>query len=144
MAKWKADCICSECGKHYEREGFEYNRRLADSKAKYVEEHAGLCPECYEKSCIKKAEEVMASKGFALPEIKGKSDRQIKYAFDLRIKSINKYKGLLDKISNVDIEKIKTFYEQSKNDNKYKCHPLLMIASCIVESNAHELIEILG
>lgn len=141
MAKWRIECICPECGKHFEREGFEQNRRLADSKAEWIANHPGICPECYRKSLIKEAEEIVASNGLTLPEITGKSDKQVKYAFDLRVRTILGSKSIFKNFKDVNMEIIKEAYEKGKKSRSFS--PVIRAIACIVENDAHSLIDVI-
>ena len=85
MAKWAVKCVCPECGKTFTREGYAFSRKEATQKEEYYAENPGLCPECWKASKIAyKTEEVKALNLPDFPELKG-SEKQIKYAADLRI-----------------------------------------------------------
>lgn len=88
MARAIANCKCEKCGETFEKIAFKYNRTEADKWQAWAEENCTICPdrwrkETQEKDAAKAAEII---ERFNLPEITGKSDKQIKYASDLRNK----------------------------------------------------------
>ena len=88
MARAIANCKCEKCGETFEKIAFKYNRTEADKWQEWAEENCTICPDCWrketqEKDAVKVAEII---ERFNLPEITGKSDKQIKYASDLRNK----------------------------------------------------------
>lgn len=88
MARAIANCKCEKCGETFEKIAFKYNRTEADKWQAWAEENCTICPDCWRKlqqeEDAAKAAEIIER--FNLPEITGKSDRQIKYASDLRDK----------------------------------------------------------
>ena len=88
MARAIANCTCSVCGAKFERVEFKSNRAQADAWKEWAEEHFTICPECYQKQQMAKAEALAAELG--LPQIAGKSDKQIAYAASLRAKYLVK------------------------------------------------------
>lgn len=84
MAKAIANCTCSVCGAEFSKVAFKNNRAQADSWKEWAEEHYTICPECYRKQQTAKGEALAAELG--LPQITGKSDKQIAYAVSLRAK----------------------------------------------------------
>ena len=87
MAIAKIEYVCSVCGETATRRVEKYNSRDAreyEEWFKSLPEH--ICPECYAKhkreAQLKELGEVL--KDYTLPEIVGKSDKQIKYADDCR------------------------------------------------------------
>lgn len=88
MARAIANCKCEKCGETFEKIAFKYNRTEADKWQAWAEENCTICPDCWrrlqqEEDAAKAAEII---EHFNLPEITGKSDKQIKYASDLRDK----------------------------------------------------------
>lgn len=88
MARAIAECTCSQCGAKFEKVQFRPNRKMADEWQAWAEENCTTCPECFrkqkqEKDAAKAAEII---ERLSLPEITGKSERQIKFAADLRNK----------------------------------------------------------
>lgn len=91
MAIAKIEYICSECGetatrrveKHNSQEAREYEEWF-----KSLPEH--ICPDCYAKhqreTKLHELNEVL--KDYQLPEIVGKSEKQIKYADDCRMQRL--------------------------------------------------------
>lgn len=93
MAIAKIEYVCSECGETATRRVEKYNSRDAREYEEWFKgqpEH--ICPECYAKhkreSQMKELGEAM--KDYTLPEIVGKSDKQIKYADDCRTRYLCK------------------------------------------------------
>lgn len=92
MARAIANCKCEKCGETFEKIAFKYNRTEADKWQEWAEENCTICPDCWrketqEKDAVKVAEIIERLK---LPEITGKSERQIKFANDLRNKLLAK------------------------------------------------------
>lgn len=93
MAIAKIEYVCSECGETTTRRVEKYNSRAAREYEEWFKsqtEH--ICPECYAKH---KREEQMkelgeALKDYTLPEIVGKSEKQIKYAEECRARYLCK------------------------------------------------------
>ena len=95
MAKAVVNLICAKCGAEFERTKICYNRKDADSWETYMTDCADcLCSECYKEK--KKAEREAEKQKFVdecysklnLPQIEGVSEKQVKYAEDLRIKFV--------------------------------------------------------
>lgn len=90
MARAIAECKCNKCGAKFEKIQFRSNRKEADSWKEWAEENCTVCPDCWEKA--KKEEDVEKAAALIeelhLPEITGKSEKQIKYANDLRTRYI--------------------------------------------------------
>lgn len=88
MARAIANCKCEKCGETFEKIAFKYNRTEADKWQAWAEENCTICPDCWRKlqqeEDASKAAEIIER--FNLPEITGKSGKQIKYASDLRNK----------------------------------------------------------
>lgn len=92
MARAIAECTCATCGAKFEKVQFRPNRKMADEWQAWAEENCTTCPECFrkekqEKDAAKAAEII---ERFSLPEITGKSEKQIKFAADLRTKLLVK------------------------------------------------------
>lgn len=88
MARAIANCKCEKCGETFEKIAFKYNRTEADKWQAWAEENCTICPDCWRKlqqeEDAAKAAEIIER--FNLPEITGKSEKQIKFAADLRNK----------------------------------------------------------
>ena len=95
MAKAVVRLICAECGTEFKREKFFGKRSEANSWEEYMSGRTNCtCYTCYTKAKQAKAEaekqefvETFYSKQ-NLPQIEGVSEKQIKYAEDLRIKFV--------------------------------------------------------
>lgn len=88
MARAIAECTCATCGAKFEKVQFRPNRKMADEWQAWAEENCTTCPECFQKQKQEKdaAKAAEIIERFNLPEITGKSERQIKFAADLRNK----------------------------------------------------------
>lgn len=88
MARAIANCKCEKCGETFEKIAFKYNRTEADKWQAWAEENCTICPDCWRKETQEKdaAKAAEIIERFNLPEITCKSDKQIKYASDLRNK----------------------------------------------------------
>lgn len=92
MARAIAQCTCSKCGAKFEKVHFGYNRKDADQWKEWAEETLDTCPDCWWKEQQEKdaAKAAAIIERFSLPEITGKSEKQIKFASDLRNKLLVK------------------------------------------------------
>lgn len=92
MARAIANCKCEKCGETFEKIAFKYNRTEADKWQAWAEKNCTICPDCWRKlqqeEDAAKAAEII--KELHLPEITGKSEKQVKYANDLRNKLLAK------------------------------------------------------
>lgn len=86
MAKVIAACKCAVCGADFERVEHFRNPGMADDWKKWAEEAFVECPACRakRKSAENAAKAAIYIKRYGLPEITGKSDRQIRRATELR------------------------------------------------------------
>lgn len=88
MAVARVTLVCPVCGKEFEAERKCMNRKQADSWEEWAKDSGMVCSDCYRAqkhaSVAEKAAEMVAR--FNLPEINGVSEKQIKYANDLRNK----------------------------------------------------------
>ena len=87
MAIAKIEYICSVCGETATRRVEKYNSRDAREYEEWFRSQQNhICPVCYAKhkreAQMKELGEVL--KDYTLPQIVGKSDKQIKYADDCR------------------------------------------------------------
>lgn len=87
MAVARVTLVCPECGKEFEVRKACRNTREAESYEAWVAKQGWVCSECAEAATAAVAEKAIAK--FGMPEITGKSDKQIKYANDLRNKFIS-------------------------------------------------------
>lgn len=95
MAKARVELTCAECGESFEISKTCNNRTEADNWEDYMSGRTNLiCSDCYYKA--KKAEREAEKQKFVeevysklnLPQIEGVSEKQVKFAEDLRIKFI--------------------------------------------------------
>lgn len=92
MARAIAECTCAKCGANFEKVQFRPNRKMADEWKEWAEENCTTCPDCWQKEKQEKdaAKSAEIIERFSLPEITGKSEKQIKFAADLRTKLLVK------------------------------------------------------
>ena len=86
MATAIVQCKCATCGKDFEIRKKCCNRADAEGFEKYAVAHYDECKECYKKRIREEREEIgaeLAAK-MTLPEITGKSEKQIGYAYSMR------------------------------------------------------------
>lgn len=93
MAIAKIEYVCSECGETATRRVEKYNSRDAREYEEWFKSQSEhICPDCYAKhkreAQMKELGEVL--KDYTLPEIVGKSEKQIKYADDCRARYLCK------------------------------------------------------
>lgn len=112
MAKAIAYCTCEKCGETFTRENVLQNRSDANRWAEWAEANITLCPKCWgkaqreqERGCYE------ALKGeLRLPEITGKSDKQVAFARDLRVRYVAQHaeelREMRRKIDNVNTEAV--------------------------------------
>lgn len=90
MARAIAECTCAKCGAKFEKVQFRPNRKMADEWKEWAEENCTTCPDCWAK--VKQGKDAAKAEALIeelhLPEIVGKSEKQVKYASDLRNKYI--------------------------------------------------------
>lgn len=98
MAKATVKLICATCGQSFEISKICYNRTDANNWEAYMSDRDDCtCSECYKKA--KQAECEAEKQKFVedvysklpLPQIEGVSEKQVKYAEDLRIKFVRTY-----------------------------------------------------
>lgn len=99
MAKGTAICICETCGKEFEVEKICYNRRDADQWAEWAAEHYCECTSCYRKRMDEEAKK--EAEAMNLPEIVAVSEKQKKYAEDIRAKYIRRSKTEIKYVQNM-------------------------------------------
>lgn len=102
MAVARVTLVCPTCGVEFTKTKTCYNRKEADRWEEYMKTTDMECPECYAARKAHAAAEINAK--FGMPEITGVSDKQIKYANDLR----NKY------LLTLDVEKVSAAVDRMK------------------------------
>lgn len=111
MAIAKYVGICKKCNREFSILKECYSRRDADNYEKWAESNIQICSACAAKERdaqnAERAAKTIAEFSVILPKITGKSDKQIKYANDVRAKYINRnYDKFRDYWSTLrDIEK---------------------------------------
>ena len=91
MAFAEIEYVCSECGQTATRRVRKYNSRDAREYEEWFKSQpVHICPDCYAKhqreAKLNELNEVL--KGYKLPEIVGKSEKQTKYANDCRVRRL--------------------------------------------------------
>lgn len=151
MARAIAICMCATCGIKFEKAAFKRNRTEADSWQEWAEANCDECPECYAKRMAQeRAKKVQA---LGLPEITGKSEKQIKYALDLRTKYVVdhtkeiKYVKRMLQISQTDEAKAQAAAAGMTVEEVFKATiekmHLQIALVCVIETEAHKIIEAL-
>ena len=91
MAKATVTLVCKTCGKEFTTSVIKRNRSEADSWEEWSKKNICECPECYKSrrnaEDLAEAKQILAGVTFA--ELTG-SDKQIKWANDIRAKQIAK------------------------------------------------------
>lgn len=165
MAKAAASCTCATCGKPFEIVRYEYNRKSANEFERWAEANCDECPECYRTRIraeeAEKAAKIAAELG-GVPEITGKSEKQIDFAISLRnqilSKSTAQEREFAKKLVDIKSNKPEQWREAvKKRTEKFHCREeaaeeLLLghygksvrrIAIAMLESNAGKLIDAL-
>lgn len=90
MAKAVAHCTCERCGKAFTKESTLQNRSDANRWTEWAEANITLCPKCWgDAQREQDTERYEAFKDeLRLPDITGKSDKQIAFADDLRVRYV--------------------------------------------------------
>ena len=90
MAKAIAYCKCEKCGEEFVKENRLMSRAAADSWTKWAEANITICPKCWGKA--KHEQDIGRYEALKdelrLPEITGKSEKQIAFANDLRVRCV--------------------------------------------------------
>ena len=90
MAIASIEITCKKCGKKFEHRATKHSRKEANDYEAWARNYVDTCPECYKAEMreaeTKRGEEV--SKKFHLPEITEGTEKQIKFASDLRARFI--------------------------------------------------------
>lgn len=159
MAIAKIEIICKKCGKKFEHRATKASRREADSYEAWARDHIDTCPECYRTETreaeTRKGEK--ASEKFHLPEITEGTEKQIKFASDLRARFILRNQedvagmaealeyladdSKLEELSEEcgkSVEDIRTEIEKDVNDKLWR-----KVKAVLVSTSARELIDLL-
>lgn len=149
MVTISVECQCKTCKKTFLfvkecRNGFE-----AEKKEKWAKRHKDSCPDCYKASqqeeAIRKAEEL------GLPELIGRSEKQVQFAFSLRNRYIQKNEKLIQK-AQAEIDKLNpqsiALLAQQKDMSQEDCVEeafervgLRKAYICLVEQSAQTIID---
>lgn len=112
MAKAVAHCTCERCGEEFVKENRLMSRSAAGNWTEWAEANITLCPKCWRKAEQEKAEKRYdeLKDELRLPEITGKSERQIAFANDLRVRYVAQHaeelREMRRKIDNVNTEAV--------------------------------------
>lgn len=127
MAKTIATCTCKTCGAKFEKIIYKNSRAEAESAKEWAEQNITECPDCYAASKAKK------ESSMGLPEIVGNSDKQIKYASDLRAKYTTSHRE--------EIEQISTLYKFAFGENQEEAKAQAASAGMTVEDAFKRTVE---
>lgn len=112
MAKAIAHCTCERCGETFTKENVLQNRSDANRWTEWAKANVTLCPKCWGKAQREQDEERCEAlkDELRLPEITGKSDKQITFARDLRARYVARHgeelREMRRKIDNVNTEAV--------------------------------------
>lgn len=100
MSRAIAHCTCERCGETFTKENVLQNRSDANRWTEWAKATITLCPKCWGKAQREQeAERYEALKGeLRLPEITGKSEKQIAFARDLRARYVARHVEELKKM----------------------------------------------
>ena len=122
MAKAIAYCKCEKCGKEFVKENRFQGRDLADNWTKWAEANVTLCPKCWGQAMRERDEKRYDAlkDELRLPEITGKSEKQIAFANDLRIRCVarnaERLKEVRKEIDSVSAEEVAKVMAEKKTD----------------------------
>lgn len=103
MARGMVECTCERCGNTFTKIKHGcMNRADATRWEEWAKENCTLCPDCWAKDKKAADEQRVAAliKEFNLPDITGVSEKQIKYATDLRNDALKNSERNIRKIRN--------------------------------------------
>lgn len=155
MAKAIAYCTCEKCGEEFVKENRLMSRAAADSWTEWAEANVTLCPKCWGKAKHEQdTERYEALKDeLRLPKITGKSERQIAFANDLRVRCVARNAGRLREvrreIDGVSAEEVAKVMAEKKTDEDGALRKIfdrrIQYAHYVVltSSSARELINLL-
>lgn len=163
MAKATVECKCATCGATFTKTKICYNSTEARNFENWAKENCDMCPDCYAKMMKEyrnsKSKSIvdMLTDGEGLPEITGVSEKQVKYATDLRKKvvewatesAVKRYKKFLSIITSPNFKEEcaehNTTPEQAIERCVYCSGIQFRKIYCIMtQTNAKELIETLN
>ena len=154
MAKAIAHCKCKKCGETFTKENVLQNRSDANRWAEWAEANITLCPKCWGEAQREQEEErYKALKDeLRLPEITGKSDKQIAFADDLRARyvaqhaeELRKMRGQIDGVNAEAVTKVMA--EENLNEDGAMRKAFAWMPSmytryiALTSSSAQELID---
>lgn len=122
MAKAIAYCKCEKCGREFTKENRFQSRGLADSWTEWAEANVTLCPKCWGQAMRERDEKRYDAlkDELRLPEITGKSEKQIAFANDLRIRCVarnaERLKEVRKEIDSVSAEEVAKVMAEKKTD----------------------------
>lgn len=156
MAKAIAHCKCEKCGEEFVKENRLMSRPAADSWTEWAEANITLCIKCWRKAEQEKDEKRYdeLKDELRLPEITGKSDKQIAFANDLRVRYVTRQgdelREMRRKIDNVNTEAVaKVMASEGMDEDGAMRKALEWMPSMhtryivLTSSSARELIDLL-
>lgn len=112
MAKATILCKCEFCGKEFYKTNYFHNRQEADNWETLAKGEYKKCPACCAKEQGDKA--VAKASEYPLPEIVGKSEKQINYALSLRARYVSKHETDIKRAQSI----LAKFNEKSQEDRQ--------------------------
>ena len=154
MARVKIECTCKVCGEKFTHIKTKYNREQADSYEEWAKEHITICPDCFRRNETE-TEINKAESKYQLPELTGKSEKQIAYARKLRAEYINKSSNVegcikmlnKDEAFMAQVNKYATGKRISEEEaiaELIKSHRLEKIIACLQETEAGKLLDVIA
>lgn len=155
MAKAVAYCTCKKCGEEFVKENRLMSRSAADSWTEWAEANITLCPKCWGKARREQDEERYEAlkNELRLPEITGKSEKQIAFANDLRVRCVarntKRLREVRREIDGVSAEEVAKVMAEKKTDEDGALRKIfdrrMQYAHYVVltTSSARELISLL-
>lgn len=155
MAKAVAYCKCEKCGEEFVKENRLMSRSAADNWTEWAEANITICPKCWSKAKREKDEKRYdeLKDELRLPEITGKSDKQIAFANDLRIRCVarnaERLREVRREIDGVSAEEVAEVMAEKKTDEDGALRKIfdrrMQYAHYVVltTSSARELIDLL-
>lgn len=89
------ECICPRCHNTYRYIRECRTPKEAESKTRRASKNKDICLDCYKAEQQQKAEELAAI--LDLPELEGRTEKQIQFAFSLRSRYIESHLKLIQK-----------------------------------------------
>lgn len=158
MAKATIELTCTHCGETFTKVKFFNNRQDAENYAEWAKENMTECPNCYKARMAEeragKANDLISK--YDLPQIQGVSEKQTKYASDLRLRLVRdtpeemlkKVPAIIDSLNGDQFKKVAEAnfggnLEKAQNAYFEKNPSIKKLVTIFTQDNAHNIIEAL-